>query len=83
MSAGTDPLLAEVELSEVRPAPKGNSLWITVTAACGDEDLDRIAVQNELRNAYGCLRTVVAAGLNRKRVPELVFWVEEYREVSS
>ncbi len=64
-----DEVLQGVTVLGVEPAPHGGRLRATVTAP------DRAAAAARLHAAAGRLRTEVAACVNRRTAPELVFAV--------
>lgn len=64
-----DETLQGVEVLGVEPAPHSGRLRATVTAP------DRAGAEARLHAAAGRLRTEVAASINRRKAPELVFAV--------
>jgi ribosome-binding factor A len=66
-----DPLIAQLALVSVVPAP--SSARVLVTLVPSRDDLDVDAAQAVLRNINAGLRGAVAAEITRKRAPELVF----------
>jgi ribosome-binding factor A len=66
-----DPLIAQLALASVVPAP--SSARVLVTLVPSRDDLDVDAAQAVLRNIHAALREEVAAEITRKRAPELVF----------
>jgi ribosome-binding factor A len=64
-----DEALQAVTVLGVEPAPHSGRLRVTVTAP------DRKQAEARLAVAAGRLRTEVAAGINRRKAPELVFAV--------
>lgn len=74
-----DPLLDDVALIAVLPAPDASRVEVTVVSTRAD--VDRDAVLERLRELTPELRAEVSAELTRRRVPELVFRVGEPREL--
>ena len=70
-----DEILQSLHVASVVPAPNSSRLLVTVTADLPDDQLDRGAILNRLDTNSGRLRCEVAASINRKRVPTLVFSV--------
>jgi ribosome-binding factor A len=68
-----DPLIDELVLAAVIPAPSAARLQVTLL--CPPE-LDREAAAHRLHDFAGELRAEVAAELSRRRVPELVFRID-------
>jgi ribosome-binding factor A len=66
-----DPLLDELILESVTPAP--NASRVEVTFVPSRIDLDVEAALERLNAVAGELRTEVASEVSRRRVPELVF----------
>ncbi|HWU87580.1 MAG TPA: hypothetical protein VN253_09920 [Kofleriaceae bacterium] len=66
-----DPMIDELTLASVTPAP--NAARVLVTLALARDGIDPAAALERLRDAMPDLREEVAAELTRKRVPELVF----------
>jgi ribosome-binding factor A len=64
-----DPVLQSLAVLEVQPAPHTGRLRVIMTAD------DRAAAEAALRRAAGFLRAEVAAAINRRYTPELVFEV--------
>jgi ribosome-binding factor A len=69
-----DPLIAELVLVEVTPAPSASRVQVYLVPAHGGLDID--AALARLHEAEPELREEVAAELTRKRVPELVFRID-------
>jgi ribosome-binding factor A len=73
------PLLREILVSSVEPAPDASRLRVLVQ---GDA-VARVgagAVLQELRRARGFLRMAIGAAISRKRVPDLVFAISAGEE---
>jgi hypothetical protein len=66
-----DPLIAELALASVAPAPSSARVMVTLVPTRDDLDLE-IAL-DRVREHVAELREEVAAEVTRKRVPELVF----------
>lgn len=66
-----DPLIDQLVLASVVPAPTSARMLVTVIPSRDDLDVD--AAQAALRDVLDELREEVAAEITRKRVPELVF----------
>jgi ribosome-binding factor A len=70
-----DELLQSLHVVSVVPAPNSSRLLVTVFADLPAELFDRQEILERLDNQTGRLRAEVAASINRKRVPSLVFHV--------
>jgi ribosome-binding factor A len=68
-----DPLLDELVLASVTPAPNAARVLVTLVPARTDATLDQEAVLARLNEVAPELREEVAAEVTRARVPELVF----------
>lgn len=69
-----DPLIAELTLASVTPAPSAARVLVTLVPA--HAGIDPAAALERLREVAPALREEVAAEVARRRVPELVFRVE-------
>ena len=69
-----DPLIDELVLSSVMPAPSAARVLVTFVPSHGGIDLD--AAHARLLEAAPDLREEVAAEVSRRRVPELTFRIE-------
>jgi ribosome-binding factor A len=69
-----DPLIEELVLVAVTPAPNATRVQVSLTPARDGIDID--AALARLRDVEPELREDVAAELTRKRVPELVFRID-------
>jgi len=69
-----DPMIEELALASVTPAPNAARVLVTLVPTRGG--LDPAAALERLRGAMPDLREEVAAELTRKRVPELVFRID-------
>jgi ribosome-binding factor A len=69
-----DPLIEELALASVVPAPSSSRVLITLVA--NREDIDCDVALDRVRELADELREEVAAEVTRKRVPELVFRIE-------
>ncbi len=65
-----DEVLQNLHVVGVVPAVGGGRLLVTLAASHPDDRVER-----HLARAYGLLRSEVAAAINRRRTPELVFRV--------
>jgi ribosome-binding factor A len=74
-----DPLLDDLVLSSVEPAPSAARVQVTLVPARGDLDLD--AALERLNALAGDLRQEVASEVSRRRVPELVFRIAPSADV--
>jgi ribosome-binding factor A len=70
-----DELLQSLHVISVVPAPNSSRLLVTVLADLPEEVFDRREILERLDDQTGRLRAEVAASINRKRVPSLVFHV--------
>ena len=70
-----DELLQSLHVISVVPAPNSSRLLVTVSADLPIETFDRQEILELLERQTGRLRAEVAASINRKRVPSLVFHV--------
>ena len=69
-----DPLIDELVLTSVMPAPSAARVVVTLVPA--HDQLDCDAALTRLHAAVAELREEVAAEVSRRRVPELVFRIE-------
>jgi ribosome-binding factor A len=74
-----DPMLRDVMVESVRPAPDAGRLLVVVTTSRPGSDLPEMLRRLELVRAR--LRAEVASAITRKRAPELVFQIAPQREV--
>lgn len=82
LCCAADPLLQELEVESVIPAPSAARLQVTVSyVPRPPEMLSPDAVRQRLQAARGWLRGELAARLDRRRVPELHFVVVPYTEL--
>ena len=70
-----DERLQALHVISVVPAPNSSRLLVTVSVDLHGEELDRQEILELLGQQTGRLRSEVAASINRKRVPALVFHV--------
>jgi ribosome-binding factor A len=70
-----DPLLRELTVVAVEPAPDGARLMVTVAAAPSTLAAGVDVLMERLRGVRGALRSEIAAAIQRKRTPELAFQV--------
>ena len=68
-----EPLLREIAISAVIPAPDSTHLLVVVEPATTDITLDEQAVIAALNRVKGPLRAALASVINRKRTPQLSF----------
>ena len=66
-----DDMLLELYVESVEPAPNDKRMMVTVSSM--SNDCDPVEVLSRLQFATPLLRGAVAAAINRKRVPELMF----------
>jgi ribosome-binding factor A len=69
-----DPMIDELALASVVPAPSSSRVLITLVPT--RDDIDPDVALDRVRELADELREEVAAEVNRKRVPELVFRIE-------
>lgn len=62
-----------LRVEHVVPAPDSSRLLVTVFADAPREEFDREATMRLLQEQTGRLRSEVAASINRKRTPMLIF----------
>ncbi len=70
-----DPLLQNLVVRDVLPAPDARRLVVEIYLAPGSETMPLVEVIERLQRAAGLLRHAVATAIVRKRAPELVFRV--------
>ena len=73
-----DPMIDELALASVVPAPSSSRVLITLVPT--RDDIDPDVALDRVRELADELREEVAAEVNRKRVPELVFRIERTLE---
>jgi hypothetical protein len=76
-----DPLIDELVLAQVLPAPSSSRVEITLVPARDGLDLDQAHAR--LIAATPALRAEVAGEITRKRVPELVFRIVHPAQLTS
>jgi len=69
-----DPMIDELSLASVVPAPSSSRVLITLVPT--RDDIDPDVALDRVRELADELREEVAAEVTRKRVPELVFRIE-------
>jgi ribosome-binding factor A len=69
-----DPIIDELVLTSVDPAPSAARMQVTLSPAC--EGIDRDEALARLRDVTPELREEVAAEISRRRVPELIFRID-------
>lgn len=70
-----DDVLRNLLVASVKPAPTSARLLVTVYAAGPMEGVSAEDILARLERARGMLRSEVAAALNRRRAPDLMFRV--------
>jgi ribosome-binding factor A len=70
-----DDILQELLVASVQPAPDSTRLLIVVSPAPFAPAREPAQILEHLHRASGLLRSLIAAAIHRKRVPELVFSV--------
>lgn len=75
-----DPLLQEVSVDCVRPAPDAGRLLVVLCTARPVEDVPEIL--HRIEQVRARLRAEVASVITRKRAPELTFQIAPAREVT-
>jgi ribosome-binding factor A len=70
-----DELLQSLRVAAVEPAPYSSRLLVTVVTDLPAEKADRQSILDRLQEHTGRLRCEVAASINRRKVPTLVFQV--------
>ncbi len=70
-----NPILQEIFVESVVPAPDSSRLLVMIRPTNLDPGSRVELIMNALHQAHGRLRSEVAAGIVRKRAPELVFQV--------
>ena len=70
-----DPIVDDLALASVVPAPNSSRVLVTLVAMRPDIDSDVESVLASVREHADELREEVAAEITRRRVPELVFRV--------
>jgi ribosome-binding factor A len=74
-----DPMLQEVMVESVRPAPDATRLLVMLTTSRPVSDVPEIL--QRLEHVRARLRAEVARAITRKRAPELAFQISTAREV--
>jgi ribosome-binding factor A len=74
-----DPLIDELRLASVVPAPSSARLLVTLIPS--RDDIDSDAALASLRDVSDELREEVAAEVTRKRAPELVFRIGNHDDL--
>ena len=68
-----DDLLRQLYVQDVTPAPDASRLLVSVAPIDPRADIDAATVLEKLGHVQPMLRTAVARGINRKKVPDLTF----------
>lgn len=76
-----DPVLQNLVLESVTPAPDATRLLVTVLAKPADAPVDLTCIFHRLEQVKGMLRAAVASAIYRKKAPELTFLVLPMPEV--
>lgn len=71
----SDDVLRDLMVESVVPAPSSVRLLVTLTPTPAVEGLDLDEARSRLVRAKGMLRAEVAASINRRKTPDLVFSV--------
>ena len=71
----SDELLLCLQVISVVPAPNASRMLVTVSADMPDDGRGHQEILDRLNEQSGRLRAEIAASINRKRVPTLVFQV--------
>jgi ribosome-binding factor A len=72
-----DEVLRDLQVESVVPAPNASRLLVSVSLAWPANSTVRQQAAEHLERARGKLRSEVAAAVNRRRVPDLVFRIIE------
>ncbi len=67
-----DETLADLQVMSVEPMPDATRLLVTLAAPC---DADLATTSSRLQDACKAIRAEVAASINRRKTPELIFRV--------
>jgi ribosome-binding factor A len=70
-----DPVLGDLNVISVAPAPNAARLLVTVSPSPSGAPIDPTQVTAHLARASGKLRCEIAAAIHRKKTPELAFCV--------
>jgi len=70
-----DELLQSLRVADVQPAPYSSRLLVTVVTDLPAEEADRQTILDRLQEHAGRLRSEVAASINRRKAPTLVFQI--------
>jgi len=76
-----DPVLQNLLVESVEPAPNANRLLIRVLLRCSSGKPDVVDVYERLERVRGFLRNEVAVAIYRRKAPELAFLVLPAPEV--
>jgi ribosome-binding factor A len=68
-----DPILNQLDILGVEPAPNAGRLRVLVMARAGSPDVPGREILERLGHARGYLRSQLVGAIHRKRVPELIF----------
>lgn len=76
-----DPLLRELDVVDVSPAPDASRLRVTVRPCVADivDERDAAEILAGLAAARGVLRAAVAQAVRRRRAPDLAFELTSHR----
>src|SRR4051794_36673924 len=73
LSSCGDEVLRELEVVQVSPAAGGGRLLVTLQPALSAAPRDLAVMEERLARASGLLRSEVAAGVHRRKAPDLIF----------
>ena len=78
-----DPVLQDLIVASVAPAPNAHHLLITFWLKPGDSPVDLLLVYQRLEKVKGLLRAAIAETIRRKKAPEIDFVLLPMNEVQS
>ncbi len=70
-----DPVLQDLEIMSVEPAPDASNLLVAVRQAGDIDSVSEAEIRMKLNDARGFLRLEIANAITRKKVPELTFCI--------
>jgi ribosome-binding factor A len=79
----SDPVLQDLQVVSVRPAPDALHLTVVLEMTSFSEKADLATVLSHLEGARGMIRGLVTSAITRKRAPELSYQVIQRGEVPS
>lgn len=77
LAESTDPILQQLVVADVLPHPGGGQLDVLLVWGGPPHEVAVGDILQRLANARGWLRSEVAGGIHRRRVPQLSFVVTE------